>query len=108
MAVFQGNGFSFQVDEDAMPGRRLRLCMVPFSKHTQFGVADVHDVRSGVQDGCRGTCGVLYGDGGGAGHLSSARVYGHCLLLLLLVPLVNQIKSVDAASSKSEFCNAER
>lgn len=68
MTVFEQNGFRFhvrgganvfrdvrlsfhvlvdlQVDEEKPPGNRLYLTAVPFSKHVQFGVKDVHELAS--------------------------------------------------------------
>lgn len=46
MDVFQANGFKFAVDEDAVPGRRVRLAAIPFSKQRQFGVEDVKELAS--------------------------------------------------------------
>ena len=46
MEVFRANGFKFAVDEDAVPGRRVRLSAIPFSKRRQFGVEDVKELAS--------------------------------------------------------------
>eukprot|EP00967_Tisochrysis_lutea_P139406 scaffold253263_cov30-Tisochrysis_lutea.AAC.4 len=42
--VFKSNGFEVQVLADAPPTQRLRLLTLPFSKHTIFGVRDVHEL----------------------------------------------------------------
>jgi len=42
--IFKDNGFEVQVVQDARPTERLRLLTLPFSKHTVFGVADVHEL----------------------------------------------------------------
>lgn len=34
------------MDEEKAPGSRLYLTAVPFSKHVQFGVKDVHELAS--------------------------------------------------------------
>jgi DNA mismatch repair protein PMS2 len=44
MEVFRANGFDFTVDEDAAPTQRLKLSAYPFSKNTEFGIQDVHEM----------------------------------------------------------------
>jgi len=46
MDVFRANGFKFAVDEDAVPGRRVRLSAIPYSQRRQFGVEDVKELAS--------------------------------------------------------------
>lgn len=43
-SVFRANGFHLVVDSNAPPTQRLRLVALPFSKHTVFGPADVHEL----------------------------------------------------------------
>ena len=42
--VFRDNGFHIHADLDAPPTQRLRLLALPFSKHTVFGVSDIHEL----------------------------------------------------------------
>eukprot|EP00750_Incisomonas_marina_P030387 INCI7483.3.p1 GENE.INCI7483.3~~INCI7483.3.p1 ORF type:complete len:410 (-),score=97.98 INCI7483.3:267-1340(-) len=46
METFEANGFRFEVDTNAVPGKQLRLKSFPFSKSTTFGVEDVHELAS--------------------------------------------------------------
>ena len=48
--VFEQNGFRFRIDQDAAATRRVQLVAVPFSKKTQFGVEDVHELVSVITD----------------------------------------------------------
>jgi DNA mismatch repair protein PMS2 len=50
MSVFEVNGFRFVSSNDAPAGRRLSLAAVPFSKNTRFGVDDVHELASLLED----------------------------------------------------------
>jgi DNA mismatch repair protein PMS2 len=50
LQAFEVNGFRFHVDESAPAGRRLSLAAVPFSKNTRFGVDDVHELASLLED----------------------------------------------------------
>ena len=43
-AVFERNGFKFSVDEAKPAGRRLALMSAPFSRTTNFGADDVHEM----------------------------------------------------------------
>ena len=42
--IFKRNGLHIAVDPDALPGRKLKLLALPFSKKTQFGIQDVHEL----------------------------------------------------------------
>lgn len=44
LPAFKANGFEVQVQPDAPPTERLRLLTLPFSRHTVFGVRDVHEL----------------------------------------------------------------
>ena len=44
--IFVQNGFNFVLDETALPTKRLRVCKIPYSKQTQFGDEDVHELAS--------------------------------------------------------------
>lgn len=44
MATFEMNGFAFAVQADAAPRERVRLVGRPFSKATEFGVADIQEM----------------------------------------------------------------
>ncbi len=46
LSVFEKNGFSMNVDRTAMPMQRVMVKAVPFSKGTQFGVSDIHELTS--------------------------------------------------------------
>ncbi|CAN0160804.1 unnamed protein product, partial [Phaeothamnion confervicola] len=46
LPVFEKNGFRFDIDDDALPGKKLKLAAVPFSKGTQFGAEDVRELAS--------------------------------------------------------------
>ncbi|KAJ7520122.1 hypothetical protein O6H91_20G067500 [Diphasiastrum complanatum] len=50
LETFRQNGFDFVEYEDALPGQRLRLSGVPFSKNTTFGAADVQELVSLLSD----------------------------------------------------------
>ena len=56
ISTFEDNGFKLSVDPAAPSGSRIKLLAVPFSKSTQFGIEDVHELASLLSDG-------LYGDG---------------------------------------------
>eukprot|EP00981_Chlorochromonas_danica_P001198 scaffold262_cov164-Ochromonas_danica.AAC.22 len=49
--LFTQQGFNLRCDDDAPPGRRLKLLSVPFSKEQTFGVEDVLELASMVADG---------------------------------------------------------
>jgi len=51
MHVFKANGFEIDVVDGAPPTQRLRLRSLPFSKHTLFGVGDVHELIASLADG---------------------------------------------------------
>ena len=42
--LFKKNGFHLTVDHNASPGIKLKIVALPFSKKTQFGVDDVHEL----------------------------------------------------------------
>lgn len=46
--VFQSNGFKLEYldNETVLPGRRIRLLALPYSKNIEFGVNDVHELAS--------------------------------------------------------------
>jgi DNA mismatch repair protein PMS2 len=44
LSHFKRNGFEVEVVEGSPPTQRLRLRTMPFSKHTLFGVDDVHEL----------------------------------------------------------------
>jgi DNA mismatch repair protein PMS2 len=44
LEIFRANGFDFEYDRDAPPTTRLKLIAYPFSKNTEFGVNDVHEL----------------------------------------------------------------
>jgi len=48
--IMHMNGFEFQVDEDAAPREKAALKTVPFSRNTTFGVGDVHELISLLED----------------------------------------------------------
>ncbi len=48
--TFRKNGFHFRVQGDAPLSGRLQLVALPFSKHVQFGVDDVHELASMLRD----------------------------------------------------------
>ena len=50
LKVFEKNGFRFQINENARATERVKLVAVPFSKTTQFGVDDVHELASVILD----------------------------------------------------------
>ncbi|CAM9152807.1 unnamed protein product [Pylaiella littoralis] len=50
IAMFERNGFRFTVDENQPTTKRLKITAIPFSKGTQFGVGDVHELASIVAD----------------------------------------------------------
>ncbi|CAM9959387.1 unnamed protein product [Scytosiphon promiscuus] len=50
MALFERNGFRFTIDDDQPTTKKLKITAIPFSKGTQFGVDDVHELASIVAD----------------------------------------------------------
>ena len=50
IAAFEANGFKLKFDESAVSGKRLLLQAVPFSKSVQFGVEDIHELASILED----------------------------------------------------------
>ena len=50
LKLFEQNGFRFKIDENARATERIRLIAVPFSKTTQFGVDDVHELASVISN----------------------------------------------------------
>eukprot|EP01084_Bolivina_argentea_P124907 221362_1 len=46
LSVFEKNGFFMNVDHTAMPMQRVMVKAMPFSKNTQFGVSDIHELTS--------------------------------------------------------------
>ncbi|CAM9209050.1 unnamed protein product [Choristocarpus tenellus] len=50
LALFEKNGFCFEVDKDQPTTKKLKITAVPFSKSTQFGVEDVHELASIVSE----------------------------------------------------------
>eukprot|EP00736_Rhodelphis_marinus_P010706 Rmarinus@m.13179 len=50
LEVFQKNGFEFVVDENKPPTQRLGLTTLPFSKNWTFGVSDVHELVSLLEE----------------------------------------------------------
>ena len=67
LSAFNANGFHFDFDEDAPPGRRARLAAVPFSKNTTFGDEDVRELCSLLADDTASAVGDDGNDGGGGG-----------------------------------------
>ena len=50
LKLFEQNGFRFKIDETKPATQRVQLTAVPFSKRTQFGVEDVHELASVIAD----------------------------------------------------------
>jgi DNA mismatch repair ATPase MutL len=50
LPVFEKNGFCLKVDGNAPPMQRISVTAVPFSKGTQFGVSDIHELASIIAD----------------------------------------------------------
>ncbi|CAM9544259.1 unnamed protein product [Ectocarpus sp. 6 AP-2014] len=50
IALFERNGFRFTIDDDQPTTKKLKITAIPFSKGTQFGVDDVHELASIVAD----------------------------------------------------------
>ena len=48
MSVFLKNGFHITVDPDALPGQKLKLVAVPFSKKTQFSAEDIRELADNL------------------------------------------------------------
>jgi DNA mismatch repair protein PMS2 len=46
LPCFEANGFKLKIDEEAPPGKKVKLCAVPFSKSVQFGEQDIHELAS--------------------------------------------------------------
>ena len=42
--MFQKNGFQFEVDREAVAGRRVKLVAVPTSKNWVFGKEDIDEL----------------------------------------------------------------
>ena len=51
MSVFEQNGFRIRVDSEGMPGKRVFLLAVPFSRGVQFGRGDVMELASMINEG---------------------------------------------------------
>ncbi|CAM9418872.1 unnamed protein product [Hapterophycus canaliculatus] len=50
ITLFERNGFRFMIDDNQPTTRKLKITAIPFSKGTQFGVDDVHELASIVAD----------------------------------------------------------
>ena len=50
--VFEANGFKLHIDECQPPGKRVKVCAFPFSKSVQFGVEDIHELASLLEESC--------------------------------------------------------
>eukprot|EP01083_Nonionella_stella_P071571 192336_1 len=48
--VFEQNGFTFHIDQDADPTRKLRLKTLPYTKNTVFGVQDINELASILEE----------------------------------------------------------
>lgn len=42
--VFKKNGFSFEINEDALPTKRVKLLSLPMSKNWIFGKEDIEEL----------------------------------------------------------------
>ena len=42
--VFKKNGFRLEIDEEALPGRRLKMLSIPVSKREVFNLNDFHEL----------------------------------------------------------------
>lgn len=52
MSVFEENGFKLQIDDTEPPGKRVKVCSFPFSKSVQFGIEDIHELASLLEESC--------------------------------------------------------
>jgi DNA mismatch repair protein PMS2 len=50
--IFRKNGFHMKIDPDSLPGHKLKLTAVPFSKKTQFTAEDIRELADNLM-----TCG---------------------------------------------------
>ena len=50
LKTFEENGFKFLIDENGTCGSRIKLTALPFSKSVQFGIQDVHELASLLND----------------------------------------------------------
>lgn len=48
--TFESNGFKLKIFPERSSGERIQIVAVPFSKHVQFGVDDVHELASLIAD----------------------------------------------------------
>lgn len=50
VSTFESNGFKLKVFPELTSGKRIHIVAIPFSKHVQFGVDDVHELASLIAD----------------------------------------------------------
>ncbi|XP_073812617.1 mismatch repair endonuclease PMS2 [Musca autumnalis] len=55
LAVFEKNGFKFDIHQDAPPTKKIRLLGKPFSKNWEFGKEDIDELIFMLQDAPEGT-----------------------------------------------------